>query len=102
MKTADRWRVQSGEAGPDRCENCHSHPVFSTIDSLLRLQNVATKSVIESIPMEEVTPDGYELRTGLRFKEVGGLAYYQVVEVSGSSSSICTLTYGDAATIWAN
>ena len=89
-----------GEAGPDRCENCHSYRL-ARIDSLLRLQNVATKrrDRINS-DEEERLRMGYELRTGLRFKEVGGLAYYQVAEVSGSSSSICTLTYGDATTIW--
>lgn len=89
-----------GEAGPDRCENCHSYRL-ARIDSLLRLQNVATKRRDRiSSDEEERLRMGYELRTGLRFKEVGGLAHYQVAEVSGSTSPSCNLTYGDAATIW--
>ncbi|MAG94459.1 MAG: hypothetical protein CMJ48_12015 [Planctomycetaceae bacterium] len=89
-----------GEAGPDRCENCDGYRL-SRIDSLLRLQNVATKrrDRINS-DEEERLRMGYELRTGLRFKEVGGLPQYQVAEVTGAASFGCNLTYGDAATIW--
>lgn len=89
-----------GEAGPDRCENCHSYRL-ARIDSLLRLQNVSTKrrDRINS-DEEERLRMGYELRTGLRFKEVAGLAHYQVAEVTGPTSCSCKLTYGDAATIW--
>jgi superfamily II DNA/RNA helicase/very-short-patch-repair endonuclease len=89
-----------GEAGPDRCENCDSHRL-ARIDSLLRLQNVATKRRDRiSSDEEERLRMGYELRTGMRFKEVGGLAQYQVAEVTGPGSFECNLTYGDAATIW--
>ena len=89
-----------GEAGPDRCENCDGYRL-SRIDSLLRLQNVATKrrDRINSDEEDRIRA-GYELRTGLRFKEVGGLAHYQVAEVTGPGSFACNLTYGDAATIW--
>lgn len=91
-----RW----GEAGPDRCENCDSVRL-SRIGSLLRLQNVATKRRDRiSSDEEERLRMGYELRTGLRFKEVGGLPQYRVAEVSGSTTFDCSLTYGDAATIW--
>ncbi|QDU96253.1 DEAD/DEAH box helicase [Lignipirellula cremea] len=92
--------LKGGEAGPNRCENCHS-PRLTRIDSLLRLQNVATKRRDRiSSDEEERLRMGYELRTGLRFKEVGGLPYYQVAEVRGPGEFTCNLTYGDAATIW--
>lgn len=89
-----------GEAGPNLCENCNSVRL-SRIGSLLRLQNVATKrrDRINS-DEEERLRMGYELRTGLRFKEVGGLPQYRVAEVNGTTSFDCSLTYGDAATIW--
>ena len=92
--------LHAGEAGPDRCENC-KRSRLSRIDSLLRLQNVATKRRDRiSSDEEERLRMGYELRTGLRFKEVGGLAQYQVAEVTGPSPVGFNLTYGDAATIW--
>ncbi|MEW4565781.1 DEAD/DEAH box helicase [Bremerella sp. JC770] len=92
--------LDGGQAGPDRCENCDSYRL-SKINSLLRLQNVATKRRDRiSSDEEERLRMGYDLRTGLRFKEVGGLAQYQVAEVTGPGTFGCNLTYGDAATIW--
>ena len=89
-----------GEAGPDRCENCNS-PRLSRIDSLLRLQNVATRrrDRINSDEEERIRM-GYELRTGLRFKEVSGLPQYQVATVKVGDETVLNMTYGDAATIW--
>jgi superfamily II DNA/RNA helicase len=93
-------QLHAGEAGPDRCENCHS-PRLGRIDFLLRLQNVSTKrrDRINS-DEEERLRFGYEIRTGLRFKDVAGLPQYQVAEVTGSNANPFHLTYGDAATIW--
>ncbi|MBI2479760.1 MAG: DUF1998 domain-containing protein, partial [Planctomycetia bacterium] len=92
--------LRTGEAGPDRCENCESARL-TRVDSLLRLQNVSTKrrDRINS-DEEDRLKMGYEIRTGLRFKEVSGLAQYQVATVTGSSGKQFNLTYGDAATIW--
>ena len=89
--------LSTGEAGPGRCENCESARL-SRVDSLLRLQNVSTKrrDRINS-DEEDRLKMGYEIRTGLRFKEVGGLAQYQVATVTGSSGKQFNLTYGDAA-----
>lgn len=92
--------LRRGEAGPDRCESCNSARL-SRIDSLLRLQNVATKrrDRINS-DEEERLRMGFEIRTGLRFKEVSGISQYQVADVLGPCGKHFSLTYGDAATIW--
>ncbi len=92
--------LAAGEAGPDRCEYCNSSRL-ARVDSLLRLQNVATRrrDRINS-DEEERLRMGYELRTGLRFKEVSGLAQHRVADVTGTSQIEMSLTYGDAATIW--
>lgn len=92
--------LSSGEAGPDRCENCTSTRL-ERIGALLRLQNVSTKRRDRiSSDEEERLRMGYELRTGLRFKEVAGIAQYQVAQVANDGSTLFNLTYGDAATIW--
>ncbi len=92
--------LATGEAGQDCCENCNS-PRLSRIDSLLRLQNVATRrrDRINSDEEERIRM-GYELRTGLRFKEVSGLPQFQVAEVKVGDETLLDMTYGDAATIW--
>lgn len=92
--------LAAGEAGQDCCENCNSSRLCR-IDSLLRLQNVATRrrDRINSDEEERIRM-GYELRTGLRFKEVGGLPQYQVAEVKIAENTVFNMTYGDTATIW--
>lgn len=92
--------LRSGEAGPDRCEHCDSMNLHR-IASLLRMQNVSTKrrDRINS-DEEERTRMGYEIRTGVRFAEVGGLPRYRVAEVRGPEGVLYKLTYGDVATIW--
>ena len=92
--------LAAGEAGQDCCENCSSSRL-TRIDSLLRLQNVATRrrDRINSDEEERIRM-GYELRTGLRFKEVAGLPQYQVAEVKVGEKTVFNMTYGDAATIW--
>jgi hypothetical protein len=92
--------LRSSDAGPDRCESCHSSNL-ERLDSLLRLQNVATKRKDRiNCDEEERTRLGYEIRTGLRFKQAGGLLDYRIAEVDGQNGSSMKLTYGDAATIW--
>ena len=92
--------LKKNEAGPDRCEHCHSIDLHC-IDPLLRMHNVSTKrrDRINS-DEEERTRMGFELRTGVRFVEVCGRPRYQVAEVAGPEGLLYKLTYGDAATIW--
>ena len=67
-------RAAPGEAGPDRCENC-GQMNLERLDNLLRLQNVATKRRDRiTSDEEERTRLGYEIRSGLRFKDVSGRA----------------------------
>ena len=88
------------EAGPDCCANCGS-PNLERLDHLLRLQNVSTKRRDRiTSDEEERTRMGYEIRSGLRFKEIAGISMYQVAEVTGLRGSLFKLIYGDAATIW--
>jgi len=90
----------SAEAGPNCCENCGSANL-ERMDRLLRLQNVSTKRRDRiTSDEEERTRMGYEIRTGLRFKEVGGVALFQVAEVTGANGALLKLTYGDATDIW--
>ena len=88
------------EAGPDCCVNCHSSRL-ERLDQLLRLQNVSTKRRDRiTSDEEERTRMGYEIRSGLRFKEIAGVSMYQVADVVGTAGSLVKLIYGDAATIW--
>lgn len=92
--------LNSAEAGPDLCENCNSI-ALQRIAPLLRLQNVSTRrrDRINS-DEEERTRLGYEVRTGLRFKEISGQPQFQSAEVIHSSEKKLNLQYGSAATIW--
>ena len=88
------------EAGPDRCENCGSINV-EPIHQLLRLQNVSTKRRDRiSSDEEERTRLGFELRTGFRFEEAGGLPVQQVAEVLVDDRPIVKMIYASAATIY--
>lgn len=88
------------QAGPDRCENCQS-PSLEKLDQLLRLQNVATKRRDRiTSDEEERTRMGYEIRSGLRFKEISGIPDFRVADVMTPTGSLFKLTYGDTATIW--
>lgn len=91
---------QSATQGPDLCENCNGARL-SPIGSMLRLQNVATKRRDRiSSDEEERLRLGYELATGLRYKEVGGRKICQVAQVQVDGGTQFNLCYGDAATIW--
>jgi len=92
--------LRQGEAGPDRCENCDSLNL-ELIHQLLRLQNVSTKRRDRiSSDEEERMRMGYELRTGFRFQEAGGLPDHQVGEVLADGHVVFNATYASAATIW--
>ncbi|MGO9809302.1 MAG: Zn-binding domain-containing protein, partial [Isosphaeraceae bacterium] len=89
-----------GEAGDDLCQNCGQRNL-QRLDNLLRLQNVATKRRDRiTSDEEERTRLGYEIRCGLRFKNVGGVLECRTGEVTKDGQPFFKLIYGDAATIW--
>ena len=91
---------QSATQGPDLCENCNGTRL-SVIGSMLRLQNVATKRRDRiSSDEEERLRFGYEIATGIRFKEIGGRRICQFAQVQVDGSPFFNLCYGDASTIW--
>src|SRR5262249_25403902 len=59
--------------GPDKCERCHAD-LPMPLRSLLRLQNVATKRRDKiNCDEEERLRLGYEIRTGVRLADQGGV-----------------------------
>jgi len=68
---------------------------------MFRLQNVATKRRDRiSSDEEERLRMGYEIASGIRYKEVAGRRVCQVAQVTADGETILNLSYGDAATIW--
>ena len=92
--------IASGQNGPDLCESCGSTALLP-ITSLLRLQNVATKrrDRINS-DEEERTRMGFEIRTGLRFKEINGQQRFSNASITLNDEPLFSLRYGDAARLW--
>ena len=89
-----------GEAGDDLCQNC-GQMNLQRLDNLLRLQNVATKRRDRiTSDEEERTRLGYEIRCGIRFKDVGGVLDCRTGEVTRADQPFFKLVYGDATTIW--
>lgn len=92
--------LAGSEAGPDCCEHCGGG-ALTQIRSLLRLQNVATKRRDRiTSDEEERTRMGYDIRTGLRFKERGGVRDVLTAQVRNGDATDFNLTFGEAATIW--
>ena len=86
--------------GVDVCDNCKGSRL-SLIGSMLRLQNVATKRRDRiSSDEEERLRMGYEIATGIRYKDVSGRRVCQVAQVNCDGETVLNLSYGDAATIW--
>lgn len=86
--------------GVDICERCEQ-PLTGTLNQLFRLQNVSTKRRDRiNCDEEERLRLGYELRTGIRFAERGGIASYQTGRADTAGSTLAKLTYGHAATLW--
>jgi hypothetical protein len=89
------------EPSPDLCENCQAElpPAF---DNLFRMQNVATRrrDRINS-DEEERFRLGYELKTGVRFAQRGGVVSARTAQViTEDGKELASLTYGHAATLW--
>ena len=84
----------------NRCDHCNSLNLIR-LEHLLRLQNVATKRHDRiTSDEEERARSGFEIRSGVRFKKIGGVSRYQTAEVVGPDGPLLNLTYGDATDIW--
>jgi very-short-patch-repair endonuclease len=68
---------------------------------LLRLQNVATKRRDKiNCDEEERLRLGYEIRTGVRLADQGGVPVHTNARLMNGEECLATLTYGRAATLW--
>jgi very-short-patch-repair endonuclease len=91
--------VENGDPGLDVCEQCGA-PLDPPITKLFRLQNVATKrrDRINSDEEDRVR-QGFDIQTGVRFAELGGLGR-RVAHVVADGTTWGKLTFGGAATLW--
>ena len=86
--------------GPDLCERCGAQ-LPSPLRPLLRLQNVATKRRDKiNCDEEERLRLGYEIHTGVRLADQGGVPVQADARLMLDDGSVATLTYGRAATLW--
>ncbi|MBI4585415.1 MAG: DEAD/DEAH box helicase, partial [Planctomycetes bacterium] len=91
--------VAAGD-GPDLCERCGAG-LDAPLRRLFRLENVSTRRVSRiSSDEEERLRIGYEVRTGLRFSEHGGVASQRISRVLLDGEPLADLAYGPAARIW--
>jgi len=92
---------RGGEPTPDICVACGA-VLPAAWKNLFRMQNVSARrrDRINS-DEEERARMGYELKTGVRFAERGGLAGRQTAVVrAADGGELLALDYGDAATLW--
>jgi len=86
--------------GPDLCQRCGS-VLPPPLRPLLRLQNVATKRRDKiNCDEEERLRLGYEIRTGVRLAEPGGVPIQRTATLTVDGEPLAELTYGRAATLW--
>ncbi len=86
--------------GPDLCQRCGS-ALPPPLRPLLRLQNVATKRRDRiNCDEEERLRLGYDIRTGIRLAEQGGMPVQRNARLMQRADLLATLTYGRAATLW--
>lgn len=86
--------------GPDLCERCRS-ALPPPLRPLLRMQNVVTKRHDRiNCDEEERLRLGYDIRTGVRLAEQGGVPLQRTGTLTIDGQSLATLTYGRAATLW--
>lgn len=86
--------------GPDLCQRCGAK-LPAPLRPLLRMQNVATKRRDRiNCDEEERLRLGYEIRSGVRFAEQGGVPIHSTATIMADDQLLATLTYGRAATIW--
>jgi very-short-patch-repair endonuclease len=88
------------DPGPDLCERCGSR-LPPPLRPLLRMQNVATRRRDRiNCDEEERLRLGYEIRTGVRLADQGGVPVQSTATVMAGDQLLVTLIYGRAATIW--
>ncbi|MFQ3537088.1 MAG: DEAD/DEAH box helicase [Aggregatilineales bacterium] len=84
----------------DLCQRCQK-PLDPPLQSLLRLQNVVTKRRDRiSADEENRLRLGYDIRTGVRFRERDGKPDIHMALVSHEGRHIAHLTYAQTATLW--
>jgi len=90
----------AGSAGPDLCQRCRQ-PLDPPLESLFRLQNVATRRRDRiSSDEEERLRQGYELRTVVRFDEREGMPAHRTALAERGGEVLAMLTYCQVGTIW--
>ncbi len=86
--------------GADLCERC-GNALAAPMDTLLRMQNVATRRRDRiSSDEEERQRQGFEVRTTMRFAEHQGGRAQRTGEARHEETVLAKLDYGQAATIW--
>jgi superfamily II DNA/RNA helicase/very-short-patch-repair endonuclease len=86
---------------PDTCEVC-GNKLDRPWDNLFRMQNVSTRrrDRINS-DEEERMRIGYDIKTGVRFAERGGVRSAREASlIDPTGQVLATLTYGHSATLW--
>jgi len=85
---------------PDRCARC-DHEMEQTLVQLFRMQNVAARrrDKITSDEEERVRL-GYEVRTAVRFGELGGRPSHRTATLECEGLVLARLDYGPAAELW--
>lgn len=84
----------------DLCQRCES-PLHTSLQPLLRLQNVVTRRRDRiNADEEERLRLGYEIRTGVRFSERDGQMDVRTAIISDDEGDIARLTYAQTATLW--
>jgi len=90
----------TGNMNADICERC-GDTLPLPLTSLFRMQNVITKRRERINSDEEYrTRLGYEIITGVRFREHGGIQSYRTVLLKEGNNIIANLFYSHAANLW--
>ena len=89
-----------GDMNYDVCDRCGS-TLPLPLTSLFRMQNVVTKRRERINSDEEFRINlGYDLITGVRFADYGGVQSYKSAALKDNDKIVANLHYGNAATLW--
>lgn len=88
------------EPGPEKCQRCGSR-LPAAFGNLFRMQNVVAKRRDRiNCDEEERFRLGYQVVSGIRFAEYGGVRSQKIAILSGDNQPLARIQYGQAATIW--